>query len=213
MGRLKKGCLIGAGVVVSLVVIFVWFAAYAGGQNEGYAEGYDIGHAEGYDRGYPEGYEKGQLEGYDEGHSEGYDEGQLEGYNEGQVKGYPAGRATAASEGFLINPSYQEMKEFLKADTTDTKQLVEGEYGGRDMAADINKNAETQGIRAAMVYIEFPKYNCTLVAFETIDKGLIFIHPINDAEMKVGVGIKYYEDNGYGKPDWDDTIKEVVISW
>ena len=112
-----------------------------------------------------------------------------------------------------MNPSYQEMKEFLKADKTDAKQYIEGEYDCKNMAADINKNAEAQGIRTAQVYIEFAKYAYTLVAFETTDKGLIFIEPQDDKEMKVEVGIKYWEDNGYGKQDWDDTIKEVVIAW
>ena len=52
-----------------------------------------------------------------------------------------------------------------------------------------------------------------MLAFETTDKGLIYIEPQDDREVKVEVGVKYWEDNGYGKTDWDDTIKEVVVSW
>jgi hypothetical protein len=214
MGRLKKGCLIAAAVVAGIVFIFLWVVAYFVGQDIGYTEGYDAGHTEGYDIGHTEGYDGGYTEGYDIGHTEGYDKGQLEGYEEGQVEGYSAGHVAAASEGgLLVNPSYQEMKQFLEADRTDTKQYIKDEYDHFNMTADIKKNAEAQGIRTARVYIEFPDSCLSLVAFETTDKGLIFICPDDDKEMRVEVGIKYYEDNGYQKPDWDDTIKEVVISW
>jgi hypothetical protein len=206
MGRVKKGCLIATAVVAGIVVIFLWVAAYIGSQSNGYTEGYDVGHSEGYDGGYTEGYGEGHTEGYNTGYPDGYDKGQLEGSS--------VGRAAAISEGGLIgNPSYQEMKDFIEADKTDTKQYIKGEYESSDMVAEINKNAEAQGIRTARVYVEFADGSYSLVAFETKDKGLVFIHPQNDKEMKVGVGIKYYQDNGWEKLDWDDTIKEVVIAW
>lgn len=214
MGHRKR-----VAIIVAALVLFlgIGIALNVIGYNRGHSQGYELGKVEGYDEGHSEGYDMGQVEGYDEGHSEGYDEGQLEGYDKGHSEGYEeghrtgyvAGCAEASNEGqFLMNPSYQEMKEFLKADKTDAKQ-----YGCFKMAADINKNAEAQGIRTAQVYIEFAKYAYTLVAFETTDRGLIFIHPEDDKEMKVEVGIKYWEDNGYGKYKWDDTIKEVVIAW
>ena len=219
MGRLKKVAIIVAALVVFLGIGMALNAiGYDRGHSQGYelgkVEGYDEGHSKGYDKGQLEGYEEGHSKGYEEGHSKGYDKGQLEGYEEGHGEGYTAGRAKAIGEGqVLINPSYQEMKEFLKADKTDAKQYIKGKYDNLNMTADINKNAEAQGIRTAKVYIEFPKHSCTLVAFETTDMGLIFIEPQSDKEMKVEVGIKYYEDNGYRKQDWDDTIKEVVIAW
>lgn len=219
MGHRKRVAII---VVALVVFLGIGIALNVIGYNRGHSQGYELGKVEGYDEGHSEGYDMGQVEGYDEGHSEGYDEGQLEGYDkghsegyeEGHSKGYVAGCAKASNEGqFLMNPSYQEMKEFLKADKTDAKQYIEGKYDSRNMAADINNNAEAQGIRTAEVYIEFAKIAYALVAFKTTDRGLIFIHPEDDKEMKVEVGVKYWEDNGYGKLDWDDTIKEVVITW
>ena len=203
MRFLKWGAIILAALVVFLGI---GLALNVVGYAHGHSQGYEPGKVEGYDKGHSEGYDKGQLVGYQEGQSKGYDEG--------RGKGYAVGRAEAVSKGFLRNPSYQEMKDFLDADTTNTKQQIEGKYDNRDMVADINENAEAQGIRTAMVYIEFPTAGSwTLLAFETTDKGLIFINPSTDGEVKVKVGIKYYEDNGFGKKSWDDTIKEVVISW
>jgi hypothetical protein len=202
MRFLKWGAIILAALVVFLGIgLALNVVGYAHGQGQGY----EVGKVEGYDKGHSEGYDKGQLVGYQEGQSKGYDEG--------QGKGYTTGRADAVSKGFLGNPTYQEMKDFLDADTTNTKQQIKGEYESYDMVADINKNAEAQGIRTAMVYIEFAGGAWTLLAFETTDRGRIFINPSTDGEMKVKVGIKYWEDNSYGKGSWDDTIKEVVVSW
>lgn len=113
----------------------------------------------------------------------------------------------------MANPSYQEMKEFLAADTTGVGQWIEGGLDDEYVVAEINKNAEAQGIRVAWVYIEFPQSSYALLAFETTDKGLVFIDPLTKAEVKVKVGIRFYEDNGLRKPNWDDTIMEVVIAW
>ena len=209
-------------VVAGLAVIFLWFAAYAVSPDMGYAKGYDTGHTEGHEEGYSVGYDighdvgqdKGYEEGYGKGYPEGYDAGHTEGYDTGYTGGYDAGYEKVSRRGEVFrNPTYQEMKEFLKADKTDAKQYVEGKYDCFNRAADINNNAEAQGIRSAWVLIVFPKGCYQIVAFETTDRGLIFIHFSDDKEVKVEVGVKYCEDNGYGKPDWDDTIKEVVITW
>ena len=47
-----------------------------------------------------------------------------------------------------------------------------------------------QGIRATLVIVYF-KMEHTLVAFETIDRGLIFIELQADKEVKVKIGIRY----------------------
>jgi len=50
-----------------------------------------------------------------------------------------------------------------------------------------------------------------VAAFETVDWGLIFIEPQYDDEVVLRHGISYAEENGYDKPDYDDTINKVVI--
>lgn len=52
-----------------------------------------------------------------------------------------------------------------------------------------------------------------MVAFETVDGGLIFIEPQYDDEVVLRQGISYAEENGYDKPDYDDTITRLSVEW
>ena len=198
-------------VVAGLVVIFLWFAAYAGGQDTGYAEGYDIGHTEGHEKGYSEGYDTGYQEDYDTGHAKGYDTGYQEGYDTGHAKGYDTGYNGGYDAGYeevfrvgkaFRNPTYQEMKDFLRRDTTD-RRYPTGNYDCENFASDVCNNAEAEGIRAAVVVLMYEKTGHQIVAFETTDKGLIFIEPQDDKEVRVEVGIRY----------WGDTIKRFIVCW
>ena len=208
MGRQKKVAIIVAALVVFLGI---GIALNVIGYNRGHSQGYELGKVEGYDEGHSEGYDMGQVEGYDEGHSEGYDEGQLEGYDKGHSEGYEeghrtgyvAGCAEASNEGqFLINPSYQEMKDFLRRDTTDRRYHT-AKYECKNFASDVCNNAEAEGIRAAVVRLEYKKSAHAIVAFETTDKGLIFIEPQEDKEVRIEVGIRYY----------GDTITRFIVTW
>lgn len=67
---------------------------------------------------------------------------------------------------------------------------------------------------AVYVYIEFPGDRAhSVAAFETVDRGLIFIEPQYDDEVVLRHGISYAEENGYDKPDHDDTITRFVVEW
>lgn len=194
-------------VVAGLVVIFLWFAAYAGGQKSGYDQGYDTGYAGGHDKGYAEGYDIGHGESYDKGYKEGYDTGQEEGYVKGYKESYDSGYAEVLQMGkALINPSYQEMKDFLRRDLTN-QHIFEGEYPGaydcENFASDVVNNAEAEGIRAAVVILEFKEGGHAIVAFETTDRGLIFIEPQNDSEVDVKEGIRYGVE----------IIKKFIVCW
>ena len=78
------------------------------------------------------------------------------------------------------NPTYAELVAFIKADTTDTNDYVlEGyeAYVCSDFAEDVHNNAEAAGIRAAFVsmYFEGKDKGHALDAFETTDRGLVYI--------------------------------------
>lgn len=52
--------------------------------------------------------------------------------------------------------------------------------------ATLNNNAEDEGFRAAYVYIEFPGDRAhSVAAFDTVDRGLIFIEPQYDDEVEL----------------------------
>jgi len=141
------------------------------------------------------GYTVGDFKGYDRG----YDDGVVEGVGTGYT---------------LRNPTYNEMKRFLAEDETDSKQYVDGVYTCSDFSADVNNNAEAQGLRAAVVFIDFPiERSHVVVAFETVDKGLIFIEPQFDDEIEVRTGISYSEANDYHRPSYNDTITKATVVW
>lgn len=195
--------------------------AHGRGSEEGHARGYTVGYQEGGSAGYRD----GNMVGYQEGSTVGYEEGRKEGYNTGYTTGFEEGIGT---DYLVFNPTYDEMQEIL----------AESETGS---ARGINDNADSKGIRAAYVRIRiatwYPPHRIASksggeglvlaqpftradwspyyywVAFETVDKGLIFIQPWSGKEVELEVGKRYSELNGFYSPDYDDTIVEIIIVW
>lgn len=84
------------------------------------------------------------------------------------------------------NPTYSELRDFLEQDRTAEREYQEGVYTCVDFVGDLNNNAKDEGFRAAYVYIEFPGDRAhSVAAFETVDKGLIYIEPQYDDELEV----------------------------
>jgi len=161
--------------------------------------------------GHMYGYQKGHQASYNEAYNQGKDEGYQAGYEAGYK---PSPEQETSSEYALSNPTYQEMKTFLAQDTTDSKTYTEDEYVCVDFAAALNNNAETEGIRCALVDIFHPEgYGHTIVAFETADRGLIFIEPQFDREVKLVIGKSYSQTNNFTPAPRDDTINRFVVIW
>jgi hypothetical protein len=74
------------------------------------------------------------------------------------------------------NPTYAELVAFIEKDSTDEHPYLLS-YVCSDFAEDVHNNAEAAGIRAAWVDIDFEGSNegHALNAFETTDKGLVYI--------------------------------------
>lgn len=145
------------------------------------------------------GHAFGEIGGYNRGYGLGYEEGYELGF---QQTGYN-----------LRDPRYDELMRFLEEDKTDENEYKEGAYTCSNFAADLNNNAEEEGFRAAYVYIEYSDGAHALAAFETVDRGLVFIEPQFDDEVVVSVGISFSQANGYLEPNYDDTITRFVIVW
>ncbi len=161
------------------------------------------------------GYVHGYQTGHEANYSQGKDEGYQAGYKAGYEAGYKPGLEQEARTGYALqNPTYQEMKAFLAQDVTNTKTYVKDEYVCVDFAAAVNNNAEAKGIRCAIVYIFYPEgYGHTIVAFETTDKGLIFIEPQFDLEVSLAIGKSYSQINNFTPAPRDDTIKRHLVIW
>jgi hypothetical protein len=87
-----------------------------------------------------------------------------------------------------IDPTWQQLKEFLVADQTDAKTYDRFFYMCGAFAEDVHNNAEIEGIKAAWVAVDFEGGGAghALDVFQTTDKGLVYV----DCTGESG-GIKY----------------------
>ncbi len=122
--------------------------------------------------------------------------------------------AQATTQVGYRDPTYAELKQFLQDDQTDQNQYIKDVYDCHNFAADVNLNAEAEGLRAAYVNISFPDIGHAIVAFDTVDKGIVYIEPQHDDEVLLTIGESYSNINGYQEPtDYDDTIVSVTVIW
>jgi hypothetical protein len=119
----------------------------------------------------------------------------------------------------LHNPTLEEALDFLERDKTDTHEYLEDEYVCSHFAADVNNNAEEQGIRCALVDVRFASSSHAIVAFDTTDEGLVYFDPITDDRARPVIGERYYlcvepkPGYFYEKPSFNDTILDIVVIW
>jgi len=120
----------------------------------------------------------------------------------------------------LRDPSYQKMRDFLKQDETSEQEYLASEYICVDFAVDVKANAAKEEIRCAYVVIEYYEGSGhAIVAFDTTDRGLVYIEPQFDWEVEPEVGQRYYQcvkpppGHYMAKPDYDDTITRIIVIW
>ena len=99
--------------------------------------------------------------------------------------------------------TFQEVRDFILRDPTSRNKFVLNQYECRHFATDVNNNAEAEGLRCAFVLLCFDQGQHAVVAFDTTDRGLVYIEPQTDAAIHPEVGGKYQ-----GKE-----IKEILIAW
>ena len=117
------------------------------------------------------------------------------------------------------DPTYSELISFLAADCTDEHKYIIGSYTCGDYAEDIHNNAEAAGIKSAWVELDFTDggYGHALNAFNTTDKGLVFIDCTeNDGEINnFGVGNKYTPESIFDSQEFEcmGTVSRFEIYW
>lgn len=213
MRELKEFAIALVRVVLGLVVLLgalilidlVTYISFTGSTSpEKILAAYD----DGYDLGYNDTYELSYQEAHGMGYAEGYD------------KGYEIGRSDGLKEEAAIlvelhNPTHKELLEFLAGDKTDSNLFISGEYVCFDFAAALNNNAEASGIRAAYVRIRSKEWGHAVVAFETVDSGLVFIEPQSDEEVRPVIGEPYpwQRAGAVGSAHWHVPIVEIQVIW
>jgi len=103
----------------------------------------------------------------------------------------------------LRDPSFQELKDFMLADTTSRKKFRLYEYECRHFAFEVNNNAEAAGLRCGIALICYERGQHAVVVFETTDRGILFIEPQTDAVINPKIG-GFYQGM---------EIKEILIAW
>lgn len=93
------------------------------------------------------------------------------------------------------NPAYEQLLAFIGEDTTDSHVYLEGSYVCSDFAETLHNNAEQAGIRAAWVGISFEgnANGHASNAFETTDRGLVYVDCTGARGVHVGDAIAYIE--------------------
>jgi hypothetical protein len=206
------------GILITIILV----AALGAGGFVLYNVAYAFGDADGYDKGYTAGQKVGYSSGSQDGYSEGYDTGVDDGYNQGAADGYDSGYTAGYAEGLgvgtehglcLRDPSYAEALAFMKSDHTDRNRWDEDSYVCSHFARDVCNNAEAGGLRCAFVELRYEDSGHSIIAFDTIDKGIIYFEPQFDDEVEVAIGRSYAQLNSYATPDYDDVIRDVVVIW
>ena len=103
----------------------------------------------------------------------------------------------------LKNPTFEEMRAFILKDTTSRKIFVLNKYECRHFATEVDNSAEATGWRCAFVLLCYKQGQHAVIAFDTIDRGLVFIEPQTDAAIDVKVGGTYQNQE----------IIEILIAW
>jgi hypothetical protein len=121
------------------------------------------------------------------------------------------------------DPSWQELKDFLAADTTDANTYIPGVYVCENFSMDVKARAMQQKIHCAYVHVFLRgEVDHAIVAFYTSDRDLVFIEPQTDEEVDLQVGKHYWSQcvipapgsGSYNNPTvYDDTIVRFLIIW
>ena len=213
MSGLKEIAIAIARIVLGMVVlieglIVLVFIGYTSTTGSTYSDKIATAYEDSYDNGYAQTYDVGYREAY----GEAYDKGDDKGYEIGLEAGSKEGVANRVE---LRNPIHKEMREFLARDETDSDSYVVGEYNCVDFSAQLSNNAEANGMRVAYVRIRAREWGHVLVAFETTDRGLVFIEPQSDREVELVIGehFPWYLGGAISPLTSYDPITEIQIIW
>jgi len=95
------------------------------------------------------------------------------------------GQHTQFSENFVsasassVAPTYSQIVDFVKRDITDEHEYINGSNGYvcHNFSVDVIKNADEEDIHGGYVRLDIQPLGHAIVAFNTSDRGLIFLEP------------------------------------
>jgi hypothetical protein len=122
----------------------------------------------------------------------------------------------------ISNPTYSDAMVFIRADKTDKKKYVEGSFTCTHFSLEVKNNAEKNGIRCGYVVVNLSGgERHALIAFNTTDKGILYIEPQTDAEVNLRVEKDYWADclvvrssRYYYRSDPDNIVQDFdILFW
>ena len=167
---------------------FLGYAIYDNGYIQGYEIGYYLGH-----RSYSIPQPPQHIDNY----------GTETKYNCSQ---YSVGTQLATIDGQTIelkNPTFEELQAFIAKDSTNKNKWMTNAYECRHFASELCNNARDASLNCAFVLLCYNHGQHAVVAFDTVDKGLVYIEPQTDNIIYPEIGGRYE-----GKE-----IKEILIAW
>lgn len=203
IGRAVLSIIILAGGLYGLNILI-----YLDSTNSSFKERVAAAFQDAYDYGYTQTfdttYKTAREQSFDDGYAKGYQISQ-------EIK---ADKPTARLVK-MHNPTYAELMAFLVNDKTDEKPYIDGEYVCFEYAAELNNNADAVGIQAAYVRLRSNDWGHAVVAFQTVDRGLIFIEPQSDTPVELVAGKPYpWREVGATSPFTAyDPILQIEIIW
>ena len=106
----------------------------------------------------------------------------------------------------ILRPTYQQILSFISKDHTDIK-IHKWSYDCTEFTNELIANARDKGIfacTAELTYLD-GKSGHVLVAFNTIDRGIIYVEPQNDNVMTKDFGV----DSVY----WNNKVVKISSCW
>jgi flagellar biosynthesis/type III secretory pathway protein FliH len=185
---------------------------YSAGNTAGYGTGYTAGNTDGYAVGYQAGDQTGEATGYASGYqvgdSAGYSNGLTVGNSTGYVSGYTAGfKAT----GFNIkDPTYKQAMAFMSSDKTWQNHYTTT-FDCENFAGLFKKDAFKAGYRCFYVVIDTSGlYGHAIDAFNTTDRGMIYIEPQLNQMVTVKMDTNYEAVNNFVS-NGDYVITKILL--
>jgi hypothetical protein len=121
----------------------------------------------------------------------------------------------------MYNPTRQETISFIMADRTSSKRYDEETFNCVHYSVEVKNNAESNGIKCAYVALNLSgEHNHALVAFNTTDRGLLFIEPQSNEVVNLEVGKDYWAEcvvvrssRYYYPRDLDNIVEGFELYW
>lgn len=176
------------------------FICFSAGFKSGFSAAYNGARSDVYAEAWGSGYAAGFNEGNRTGFSQGYDAGRVDGYEEGYRKGVADGAGRGVT---LRDPAYSEVEGFVQRDKTDELRFAPEGYTFLDLAAKFKANAMAAGFKCALAIVLLDNGVAALNAFNTTDKGVMFVEPWSDRIFAAKPG-DYY---GSGK------VLKITLIW